>query len=43
MEQTNNFLKSFARDVSMTPYHHYQRQRKLIFDNDDMESSKCPG
>ena len=22
----------------MTPYHHYQRQRKLIFDNDDMLS-----
>ena len=27
----------------MTPCHHHQMQRKLIFDNDDMESLKRPG
>ena len=43
MEQTNNYIKSFARDISMTPCHHHQMQRKLIFDNDDMESLKRPG
>ena len=36
-------IESFARDVSMTPCHHYQKLIFFAFDDDDMESLKRPG